>query len=78
MLRAAKFAFLAGLSAAISVAVALDPPPKQDHSKQQDAQKKAEPAKKKNAPSTGERLDRRNIRMKERNREVDGLVNKKK
>ena len=78
MLRAAKFAFLAGLSAAIPMAAALDPPPKQDHGKQQDARKKAEPAKKKDAPSTGERLDRRNTRMTERNREVDGLVNKKK
>jgi len=57
---------------------ALDPPHKQVQNKQQtkDDKKKAEPAKKENPPD--ERLDRRNARMKERNREIDGLLNKKK
>ncbi len=62
---------------------ALDPPQKQDQNKQQtkdDNKKKAEPAKKE-APAAAEhdaRLDRRNSRMKERNREIDGLLNKPK
>jgi hypothetical protein len=79
MLRSARFALLVGLSAAIPVVFALDPPQKQDQSKQQtkDDKKKAEPAKK-DAPPSDERLDRRNSRMKERNREIDGLLNKKK
>ena len=71
------------LSAAIPVVFALDPPHKQDQNKQQtkdDNKKKAEPAKKE-APAADahdERLDRRNARMKERNREIDGLLNKQK
>ena len=79
MLRSARFALLVGLSAAIPMVFALDPPHKQDQNKQQtkDDKKKAEPAKKE-APPTDERLDRRNSRMKERNREIDGLLNKKK
>lgn len=83
MLRSARFALLIGLSAAIPMAFALDPPPKQDQNKQHtkdDNKKKAEPSKKE-APSSDERdgrLDRRNSRMKERNREIDGLLNKKK
>ena len=87
MLRSARFALFVGLSvgltAAIPVAFALDPPHKQDQSKQQtkaDNKKKAEPAKKE-APAAGEhdeRLDRRDARMKERNREIDGLLNKPK
>jgi len=79
MLRSARFALLVGLSAAIPVVFALDPPQKQDQNKQQtkDDKKKAEPAKK-DAPPSDERLDRRNSRMKERNREIDGLLNKKK
>jgi len=61
------------------VVFALDPPHKQDQNKQQtkDDKKKAEPVKKEDPPSD-ERLDRRNSRMKERNREIDGLLNKKK
>ena len=83
MRRTARFALLVGLSAAIPVVAALDPPHKQDQSKQQTRdesssnKKKAEPAKKE-APGADERLDRRNSRMKERNREIDGLLNKKK
>ena len=80
MLRSARFALLIGLSAAIPVVFALDPPHKQDQNKQQtkdDNKKKAEPAKKE-APPSDERLDRRDARMKERNREMDSLVNKKK
>ena len=80
MLRSARFALLVGLSAMIPVVFGLDPPHKQDQNKQQtkdDNKKKAEPAKK-DAPPTDERLDRRNSRMKERNQEIDGLLNKKK
>jgi hypothetical protein len=79
VLRSARFALLVGLSAAIPALVALDPPRQQDQNKQQpkDDKKKAEPAKKA-APAADERLDRRDSRMKERNREIDGLLNKKK
>ena len=79
MLRSARFALLIGLSAAVPVAFALNPPQKQDQNKQQahDEKKKAEPPKKQ-APATDERLDRRDARMKERNREIDSLLNKKK
>ncbi len=84
MLRFARFALVvglsAGLSAAIPVVFALDPPSKQDQNKQQtkvDNKKKTEPAKKV-AATSDERLDRRDARMKERNREIDGLLNKKK
>jgi hypothetical protein len=68
---------MAGLSA-IPVVLALDPPAKQDQNKQttKNDKKQAEPAKKE-APNSDERLDRRNSRMKERNREIDGLLNKK-
>jgi hypothetical protein len=79
MLRSARFALVVGLSAAMPMVFALNPPQKQDQGKQQtnNDKKKAEPAKKE-APTSDERLDRRNSRMKERNREIDGLVNKKK
>lgn len=83
MLRFARFALLVGLSAAIPAVFALDPPRHQDQNKQQtkdDNKKKAEPTKKE-APSSAERdgrLDRRNARMKERNRQIDGLLNKQK
>jgi hypothetical protein len=86
MLRSARFALCvglsAGLSAAIPVVFALDPPQKQDQNKNKqqtkaDDKKKAEPAKKVSA-TADERLDRRDARMKERNREIDSLVNKKK
>ena len=79
MLRSARFALLIGLSAAIPMVFALDPPQKQDQSKQQtkDEKKKAEPAKK-DAPPSDDGLDRRNSRMKERNREIDGMLNKQK
>jgi len=80
MLRSARFAFFVGLSGAIPMVFALDPPQKQDQNKQQttdENKKKVEPAKKE-APAPDDRLDRRNSRMKERNREIDGLLNKKK
>jgi hypothetical protein len=81
MLRSARFALLVGLSVAMPATFALDPPHKQDQNKQptkdQNQKKTAEPAKKE-APAADERLDRRNSRMKERNREIDGLLNKKK
>jgi hypothetical protein len=84
MLRLARFALLVvGLNAATPAVFALDPPHKQDQNKQQtkdEDRKKAEPAKKE-TPSSEERdgrLDRRNSRMKERNQEIDGLLNQKK
>jgi hypothetical protein len=85
MLRSARFALLVALSGALTTVVALDPPQRPDQNKQSTKveKKKAdkvEPAKKE-APAAGaaeERIDRRNARMKERNREIDGLVNKKK
>ena len=83
MLCSARFALLVGLSASLPILVALDPPQKQNQNKQQakeETTKKAEAAKK-NAPrdnSGDARLDRRNNRMKERNREIDGLLNKQK
>ena len=83
MLRTARFALIVGLSAGIPVIFALDPPKpqnKQSRTKQeQKSEKKIEPAKKDDASkgeSMDEKLDRRNTRMKERNREIDGLVNK--
>ena len=86
MLRSARFALVVGLSASIPVVFALDPhspPNKQAQNKQEakDNRKQVEPAKKDGSSkdSTGDdRLDRRNSRMKERNREIDGLVNKQK
>jgi len=80
MLRTARFALLIGLSASIPMVFALNPPAKSAQNKQQtkdDNKKKAEPGKKE-VPAPDERLDRRNARMRERNREIDGLVNKKK
>lgn len=77
----ARFALLIGLSAATPAVFALDPPKQQDQNKQQakpeNEKKKAEPTKKE-APAADDRLDRRNARMKERNREIDGLLNKQK
>jgi hypothetical protein len=81
MMHYLRFALLAGLAAGIP-AIALDPPQhqKQTEAKQeQKNEKKAEPAKKDGAPKENDdRLDRRNSRMKERNREIDGLLNKAK
>jgi hypothetical protein len=84
MLRSARFALFLALSGALTV-VALGPPQRSDQNKQSTKVEKkkadrAEPAKKE-APAASaaeERIDRRNARMKERNREIDGLVNKKK
>ena len=81
MLHSARFALFIGLSAAAPVVFALNPPKQQDQNKQQpraeNEKKKAEPAKKE-APAADDRLDRRNARMKERNKEIDGLLNKQK
>ena len=78
MLRYARFAFLIGLAAAI-------PATPQHQNKQEtkdDNKKKAEPPPrqvvKEEAPKEDERIDRRNIRMKERNKEIDGMLNKPK
>jgi len=90
MLRSARFALLVTLNGALTTMVALDPPHRPDQNKQSTTIEKkkadkAEPARaepaRKEAPAASaaeERLDRRNARMKERNREIDGLVNKKK
>jgi hypothetical protein len=85
MLHAARFALVAGLSAAVPMLFALDPPHRHDHNKQEskDGNSKAEPAKaespkESSASSTGERIDRHNSRMKERNREIDSMLNKQK
>jgi hypothetical protein len=79
MLLYARFALLIGLSAATPALLALDPPKQHDQSKQQPKaeNKKAESAKKE-VPPADDRIDRRNARMKERNREIDGLLNKQK
>jgi hypothetical protein len=81
MLHFARFALFIGLSAAAPVVFALNPPKQQDQNKQppraENEKKKAEPAKK-DSPAAEDRLDRRNARMKERNREIDGLLNKQK
>ena len=82
MLRYARFALLVGLAAAIPVV-------SQQQGKQEtkgDNKKKAEPSKKDSAAKnkdakdkdSDERLDRRNSRMKERNREIDRILNKPK
>ncbi len=80
MLRIARFALLVGLSASIPVVFALDRPHKQDQKKQQtkDDKKKKPEAAKKEVPAADERLDRRNSRMRERNREIDRLLNQHK
>jgi hypothetical protein len=84
MLRLARFAFLAGIAAAIpGITVALDPParPSQQQNKQptRDDGKKAEPAKKDSASKdTVERIDRRNSRMRERDHAIDRMLNQQK
>lgn len=80
MLRTARFALFVGLSAAIPMAAALNPPHKQDQAKQRtrDDNKKTAEAAKKEAPPANERLNRRDTRMNERNREIDSLVNQRK
>ena len=87
MMHYLRFALLAGLAAGIP-AIALDPPQhqnKQTEAKQEQKNEKnvdsakAQPTKKDSAPKeSDDRLDRRNSRMKERNREMDGLLNKSK
>ena len=76
MLRYARFAFLIGLGATISTVVALDPPPQQNKQNKQDEKKKVEPAK--HQPAPDDRIDRRNVRMKERDREIDRRLNQEK
>ena len=77
MLRYARFALLIGLAAAI-------PGSAQHQNKQEtkdDNKKKAEapkPPTKEDTPKEDDRIDRRNSRMKERNREIDGMLNKPK
>jgi len=77
MLCYARFALLIGLAAAI-------PGSAQHQNKQEakdDNKKKAEapkPPAKEEAPKEDDRIDRRNSRMKERAREIDGMLNKPK
>ena len=76
MLRYARFAFLIGLGATIPTVVALDPPPQQNKQNKQDDKKKVEPVK--HQPPPDDRIDRRNVRMKERDREIDRRLNQEK
>ena len=76
MLRLARFAFLAGLTAAIPALVAFDSAQQPNKQQTRDDKKKAEPAKKYNAAD--DRIDRRNARMKERNQEIDRKLNQQK
>jgi len=79
MLRFARFAFLAGLTTAIPLVFALDPPQHESKQQTKDDKKKAEPAKP--APKdivADDRIDRRNSRMKERDREIDRRLNQQK
>ena len=77
MLFYARFALLIGLAAAI-------PGSAQHQNKQEtkdDNKKKAEapkPPAKEEAPKEEDSIDRRNSRMKERAREIDGMLNKPK
>jgi hypothetical protein len=83
MLRFARFALLLSLSVAMPGLFALDPPQKQNQDKQQtqDRKKNVERVRK-DVPSTDgtseTRLGRRGSRMTERNRQIDGIVNKPK
>ena len=84
MLRAARFALFAGLSAAMPVVFALDPPHKQGQNKQESKAegKKSPPpaaeAPKDASPDSGDDRLHRHSRMKERNREIDSMLNKQK
>lgn len=84
MLQFARFALLTGLAAAIPAVSALDPPQHPQQEKKKEDKKKAEPADNNNKKgsaqvSTGQdHFERRNSRMKERNREIDGILNKQK
>ena len=77
MLRYARFAFLAALAATPVISVALDPPPSQHKQEtKDDTKKKAEAVKKDSAPKENDdRTDRRHSRMKERNQEIDRMLN---
>jgi hypothetical protein len=86
MLRYARLALLAGLAGSIPVVVALDPPPQRQTQKSErpGTTKKGEPARQ-SAPAkddaskeSGGRINRRNTRMQERDREIDRMVNKPK
>jgi hypothetical protein len=85
MSRYARFALWVSLAGGIPVVVALTPPPQrqqqQKQQEKQDEKRKPEPAKQA-APPRDEgakegdgRLNRRNTRMKERDREIDRMVN---
>jgi hypothetical protein len=80
MLRFARFALLTGLTVVIPAVAGLNPPEAQNKQPtKDDSKKKAEPAKP--APKEGaadERIDRRNARMKERDREIDRRLNQQK
>ena len=80
MLRIARFAFLVGFGAAIPAVVALNPPESQNKQNKKDISKKAESSK--ISPSSkddaDQRIDRRDSRMRERDREIDRMLNKQK
>ncbi len=83
MSRYVRFAFALALAA--GPALALDPPPRQNKQQQQKAEDKkhAEPVKPAAKSGLEEhesdaRIDRRNARMKEREREIDRMLNKPK
>jgi len=79
MLRFARFAFVAGLTAAIPALSAFDSAQQPAKQETKDDKKKAEPAKKDSVTKDGdERIDRRNARMKERNQEIDRRLNQAK
>jgi hypothetical protein len=80
MLRYARFAFVVALAAIPGISIALDPHPTQTKQEtKDDTKKKAEAVKKDSAPKENdERIDRRNSRMKERNQEIDRMLNKPK
>ena len=72
-----------GLAAAIPAVSALDPPQHPQQEKKKEDKKKAEPVnndKKSSAQDSPsqDHFERRNSRMKERNREIDGILNKQK
>jgi len=82
--RCVRFAFFLALLSAIPAVQAIDPPrqPNRERPKS-DTPRNAEPVKPQQSPhqakdASDERIERRNSRMKERNQEIDRMVNKQK
>ena len=81
MQRYARFALWVVLGVSVPVVLAIDPPPQPQRQKQAkpDEKRKAESAKQAANSKEGEdRINRRNTRMQERDREIDRMVNKPK